>query len=104
MLLNNRGDGKSPASDHPTPLIAPSTREPRRFLPISIRVPCWLIRLTWRLKLPLCMRVIIAVDYVGQPCDYDTLQWLAKRYGLALVAEGALWVPWRTSASSVFIR
>ena len=73
MLLNNRGDGKSPASDHPTPLIAPSTREPRRFLPISIRVPCWLIRLTWRLKYPvhaghhrgrLC----------GQPCDYDTLQ------------------------------
>jgi dTDP-4-amino-4,6-dideoxygalactose transaminase len=50
------------------------------------------------------MRVIIAVDYAGPPCDYDTLQWLAKRYGLALVAEGALWVPWRTSASSVFIR
>jgi hypothetical protein len=32
-------------------------------------------------------RVIIAVDYAGQPCDYDTLQWLAKRYGLALVAD-----------------
>jgi hypothetical protein len=50
------------------------------------------------------MRVIIAVDYAGPPCDYDTLQWLAKSYGVALVAEGALWVPWRTSASSVFIK
>jgi perosamine synthetase len=32
-------------------------------------------------------RAIIAVDYAGQPCDYDTLQWLARRYGLALVAD-----------------
>jgi perosamine synthetase len=32
-------------------------------------------------------RAIIAVDYAGQACDYDTLRSLAARYGLALVAD-----------------
>jgi perosamine synthetase len=32
-------------------------------------------------------RAIIAVDYAGQPCDYDALRTLAERYGLALVAD-----------------
>jgi perosamine synthetase len=32
-------------------------------------------------------RAIIAVDYAGQPCDYDALRDVAARYGLALVAD-----------------
>jgi perosamine synthetase len=32
-------------------------------------------------------RAIIAVDYAGQPCDYDTLQDIAERHDLALVAD-----------------
>ena len=32
-------------------------------------------------------RAIIAVDYAGQPCDYDALRQLATRYNLALVAD-----------------
>jgi perosamine synthetase len=32
-------------------------------------------------------RAIVAVDYAGQPCDYDTLQALARSHGLALVAD-----------------
>ncbi len=32
-------------------------------------------------------RAIIAVDYTGHPCDYDTLGHLAARHGLALVAD-----------------
>jgi perosamine synthetase len=32
-------------------------------------------------------RAIIAVDYAGQPCDYDALASLAQRNGLALVAD-----------------
>jgi perosamine synthetase len=32
-------------------------------------------------------RAIIAVDYAGQPCDYDALAELARRYGLSLVAD-----------------
>ena len=32
-------------------------------------------------------RAIIAVDYAGQPCDYDTLQVISRRRGLALVAD-----------------
>jgi perosamine synthetase len=32
-------------------------------------------------------RAIIAVDYAGQPCDYDTLRGLAQRYNLTLVAD-----------------
>jgi perosamine synthetase len=32
-------------------------------------------------------RAIIAVDYAGQPCDYDALRATAQRHGLALVAD-----------------
>jgi len=32
-------------------------------------------------------KAIIAVDYTGQPCDYDALQIIASRHGLALVAD-----------------
>jgi perosamine synthetase len=32
-------------------------------------------------------RAIIAVDYAGQPCDYDAFRDLATRHGLALVAD-----------------
>jgi perosamine synthetase len=32
-------------------------------------------------------KAIIAVDYAGQPCDYDELQVIADHYGLALVAD-----------------
>lgn len=32
-------------------------------------------------------KAIIAVDYGGQPCDYDRLESLAKKYNLALVAD-----------------
>jgi perosamine synthetase len=33
-------------------------------------------------------KAIIAVDYAGQPCDYDTLRSLASKHGLALVDDG----------------
>jgi len=32
-------------------------------------------------------RAILAVDYAGQPCDYDALRDIARRHGLALVAD-----------------
>lgn len=32
-------------------------------------------------------KAIIAVDYAGQPCDYDALRNLAEAHGLALVAD-----------------
>lgn len=32
-------------------------------------------------------RAIVAVDYAGQPCEYDRLRAIADRYGLALVAD-----------------
>jgi perosamine synthetase len=32
-------------------------------------------------------RAIIAVDYAGQPCDYDALGSIAQRHGLGLVAD-----------------
>lgn len=32
-------------------------------------------------------KAIIAVDYTGQPCDYEKLQALANQHGLALVAD-----------------
>jgi perosamine synthetase len=32
-------------------------------------------------------KAIIAVDYAGHPCDYDALKAIAKRHGLALVAD-----------------
>lgn len=33
-------------------------------------------------------KAIIAVDYAGQPCDYDRLREIADQRGLALVADG----------------
>lgn len=32
-------------------------------------------------------RAIVAVDYAGQPCDYDALRALADRYDLSLIAD-----------------
>ncbi len=32
-------------------------------------------------------RAVIAVDYAGQPCDYDALRAITGRHGLALVAD-----------------
>jgi UDP-4-amino-4,6-dideoxy-N-acetyl-beta-L-altrosamine transaminase len=32
-------------------------------------------------------KAVIPVDYAGQPCDYDCLRAIARRYGLALVAD-----------------
>jgi len=32
-------------------------------------------------------RAVIAVDYTGQPCDYDVLREIADRHGLTLVAD-----------------
>jgi perosamine synthetase len=32
-------------------------------------------------------KAIIAVDYAGQPCDYDALRAIASRHGLSLVAD-----------------
>ena len=32
-------------------------------------------------------KAIIAVDYAGQPCDYDRLNGIAKKHGLLLVAD-----------------
>ncbi|MEN6497213.1 MAG: UDP-4-amino-4,6-dideoxy-N-acetyl-beta-L-altrosamine transaminase [Thermoguttaceae bacterium] len=34
-------------------------------------------------------RAIIAVDYAGQPCDYEALRAVAQRHGLALVADAS---------------
>jgi perosamine synthetase len=35
-----------------------------------------------------CTRAVIAVDYAGQPCDYDALRAVTDRHDLALVADG----------------
>lgn len=32
-------------------------------------------------------KAIVAVDYAGQPCDYDALQKIAKHHGLILIAD-----------------
>ncbi len=34
-------------------------------------------------------RAIMAVDYTGQPCDYDVLRSIADRHGLLLIADSA---------------
>lgn len=34
-------------------------------------------------------KAIMAVDYTGQPCDYDALQTIADRHGLTLIADAA---------------
>lgn len=33
-------------------------------------------------------RAVIAVDYAGQPCDYETLRSLTRKHGLTLIADG----------------
>jgi len=38
-------------------------------------------------RISACTKAIIAVDYAGQPCDYDVLGEIAKKYRLALVAD-----------------
>lgn len=38
-------------------------------------------------KVTLRTRAIIAVDYAGQPCDYDALRAISDRHGLVLVAD-----------------
>lgn len=38
-------------------------------------------------KLSRRTRAIVAVDYCGQPCDYDALRAIAERHGLALVSD-----------------
>lgn len=48
-------------------------------------------------------KAIIAVDYAGQPCDWDALRSLADKHGLALVADachalGGEWKGRRTGA------
>jgi perosamine synthetase len=32
-------------------------------------------------------KAIVAVDYAGQPCDYEALRQLTRRYGLTLIAD-----------------
>lgn len=32
-------------------------------------------------------RAVVAVDYAGQPCDYDRLQRVARRHGVSVVAD-----------------
>ena len=34
-------------------------------------------------------KAVIAVDYAGQPCDYDSLRMICDRYNLVLVADAA---------------
>ena len=38
-------------------------------------------------KINRCTKAIIAVDYAGQPCDYDTLQGIANHFRLSIVAD-----------------
>jgi perosamine synthetase len=33
-------------------------------------------------------KCIIAIDYTGQPCDYDALKYITKKKGIYLVADG----------------
>ena len=33
-------------------------------------------------------KAIVAVDYAGQPCDYEALRALAERHGIALLSDG----------------
>jgi perosamine synthetase len=59
-----------------TPVFADVDRETLLVDPASIAA-----RLTPRTK------AVIAVDYTGQPCDYDALRDLARRRGLVLIAD-----------------
>jgi perosamine synthetase len=38
-------------------------------------------------KLTANTKAVIAVDYAGQPCDYDALRHICERHGIALVAD-----------------
>lgn len=51
-------------------------------------------------------RAVIAVDYAGQPCDYDALTELAGRHGLSLVADAchSLGGAWRGRAVGTLAR
>ena len=40
-----------------------------------------------RKKITKQTKAIIAVDYAGQPCDYDELRGIAREHGLALIAD-----------------
>ncbi|GEA16627.1 UDP-4-amino-4,6-dideoxy-N-acetyl-beta-L-altrosami ne transaminase [Moorella sp. E308F] len=40
-----------------------------------------------RAKITPRTKAVIAVDYAGQPCDYDALRQVCDKYGLALVAD-----------------
>jgi len=46
-------------------------------------------------------KAIIAVDYAGQPCNYDTLVDIAKRHNLALVADACHSIGGRYNGRSV---
>lgn len=59
-----------------TPVFADVTPETLLIDPASVEA-----NITPRTK------AIIAVDYAGHPCDYDTLRSIANRHGLALVAD-----------------
>lgn len=41
-----------------------------------------------RAKISARTKAVIAVDYAGQPCDYDALREICTAHGLALVADG----------------
>lgn len=38
-------------------------------------------------KVTACTKAVIAVDYAGQPCDYDRLQQICVLHGMSLVAD-----------------
>ena len=38
-------------------------------------------------KVTPCTKAIIAVDYAGQPCEYDALRAIADKYGVVLIAD-----------------
>jgi len=74
-----------------TPVFADVEADTLLVDPDSVRA-----RLTERTK------AIVAVDYAGQPCDYDALREIAQERGLALVADAchALGAEYRPSAST----
>lgn len=38
-------------------------------------------------KITTCTKAIVAVDYAGQPCEYDELRAIADKYGVILIAD-----------------
>ena len=71
---------RSPSSPRPT---ASSIRAARRSLPMSMPTRCSSIRRTSERKITPRTKAIVAVDYAGQPCDYEALRAIAARHGLA---------------------